>query len=376
MRIAFHAPLKTPDSPVPSGDRRVARLLMAALAHGGHAVDLATRLRSRDGTGNITRQARLAELGTRLAARYLRMVSQKRRPRPDLWFTYHLYYKAPDLIGPLVAETLGIPYVVAEASVAHKRAGGPWDQGHRATLAALARADLAVGLNPNDRALVQPCLSPGAQYLDLPPFLEIDGPPPSRPDRSGRPDRPDRPNRPAELLAVGMMRAGDKLASYRVLGAALERVPGDWRLTVVGDGPARTEVEAALAPVGGRVTWRGALDAPGLAAAYGAADLLVWPAVNEAYGMALLEAQAAGLPVVAGDTGGVSAIVRHGETGLLVPVGDAGAFADAVSTLVANPSRRRTLGAEAAAITRSRHGLPAAAATLDSALLPLVERRR
>lgn len=365
MRIAFHSPLKTPDSPVPSGDRRVARLLIRALAHAGHTVDLASRMRTRDGRGDVTRQARLAELGTRLAARYMRSISAGRRPRPDLWFTYHLYYKAPDLIGPLVADALGIPYVVAEASVAHKRAGGPWDQGHRATLAALARADLVIGLNPHDRPLVTPCLSAGARYLDLPPFLEIDGSPPA-----------SRPVRPVELLAVGMMRAGDKLASYRVLGAALALVPGDWRLTVVGDGPARAEVALALASVAKRITWRGALDAADLEATYRAADLLVWPAVNEAFGMALLEAQAAGLPVVAGDGGGVSAIVRHGETGLLTPVGDAAAFAAAVATLVADRDRRLRLGANAAAVVRARHALPAAAITLDTALRALVEGNR
>lgn len=362
MRIAFHAPLKAPDSPVPSGDRRVARLLIKAFGHAGHRVDLATRLRSRDGAGSVTRQARLAELGTRLAARYVRSVTEGRRPRPDLWFTYHLYYKAPDLVGPLVAGALGIPYAVAEASVAHKRAGGPWDQGHRATLAALARADLVIGLNPHDRPLVEPCLSRGARYLDQPPFLEIaDAPPPAH-----------RPDRPPELLAVGMMRPGDKLASYRVLGAALATVTGDWRLTVVGDGPARGEVEAALAPVADRVVWRGALDAGDLVRAYRDADLLVWPAVNEAYGMALLEAQAEGLPVVAGDAGGVPSIVRHGETGLLAPVGDAAAFAAAVADLVADRELRRRLGANAAAVVRAAHGLPAAAERLDSALRALV----
>lgn len=365
MRIAFHAPLKPPDSPVPSGDRRIARLLIKALSLSGHAVDLASRLRTRDGTGDAGRQIRLAELAGRLAARYLTAVRDGRRPRPDLWFTYHLYYKAPDLIGPLVADALSIPYVVAEASVAHKRAGGPWDPGHRATLAALARADLVVGLNPHDRALVEPCLSEGARYLDLPPFLEIDGSPP-----------PDRPERRPELLAVGMMRTGDKLASYRVLGAALARVPGEWRLTVVGDGSARAAVEAALAPVADRTTWRGALDAGALADAYRDADLMVWPAVNEAFGMALLEAQAAGLAVVAGDGGGVPAIVRHGETGLLAPVGDADAFASAVSQLIADPKQLRNLGRRAAEVVRRDHGLPAAAKTLDAAVRNLVRRGR
>lgn len=366
MRIAFHAPLKAPDSPVPSGDRRVARLLIDALRLAGHDVEIATRLRSRDGAGSVTRQVRLADLGTRLAARYVRSVTDGRRPRPDLWLTYHLYYKAPDLIGPLVAEALGIPYAVAEASVAHKRAGGPWDQGHRATLAALARAGLVIGLNPRDRALVEPCLSPGARYLDLPPFLEIGG-------SSARVPGPDRA---PELLAVGMMRPGDKLASYRVLGDALARVPGDWRLTVVGDGPARDDVEAALAPVANRVTWRGALDAAALDRAYRAADLLVWPAINEAFGMALLEAQAAGLPVVAGNAGGVASIVRHGETGLLTPAGDAAAFAAAVTELVADRARRETFGTRAAEVVRQAHGLPAAAEKLDAALRALVGEAR
>ena len=122
-----------------------------------------------------------------------------------------------------------------------------------------------IGLNPHDRPLVEPCLSRGARYLDLPPFLEIaDAPPPVH-----------RPDRPPELLAVGMMRPGDKLASYRVLGAALATVTGDWRLTVVGDGPARGEVEAALAPVADRVVWRGEVGLEGGADVWGEGDHVV-----------------------------------------------------------------------------------------------------
>ena len=65
-----------------------------------------------------------------------------------------------------------------------------------------------------------------------------------------------------------------------------------------------------------------------------ARDLYLWPAINEAYGMAFLEAQAAGLPVVAGRTGGVPAVVADGVTGLLTPIGDAAAFAGAVARLL------------------------------------------
>ncbi|MFZ9635662.1 MAG: glycosyl transferase, partial [Alphaproteobacteria bacterium] len=60
MRLAFYAPLKPPDHPVPSGDRRMAQLLMAALAARGHDVELASRLRRRDGAGPPARQLRLA----------------------------------------------------------------------------------------------------------------------------------------------------------------------------------------------------------------------------------------------------------------------------------------------------------------------------
>ena len=67
---------------------------------------------------------------------------------------------------------------------------------------------------------------------------------------------------------------------------------------------------------------------------YASADLYVWPAIGEAWGMALLEAQAAGLPVVVGRSGGIPDIVADGEAGILVQAGDARALALAVATLL------------------------------------------
>ncbi len=131
------------------------------------------------------------------------------------------------------------------------------------------------------------------------------------------------------------MRPGDKLASYRVLGDALAPLLDlSWSLDIVGDGPARGAVEQMLAPLGARVRYRGALPGGEVAAALAESDLFVWPAINEAFGMALLEAQASGLPVVAGASGGVAGIVAAGETGLLTPPGDAAAFAAAVRRLL------------------------------------------
>ena len=72
MRIAFYAPMKPPDHQVPSGDRRMARLLMQALRGAGHEVELASRLRSWEGQGDRRRQARIRGDAARLAERLIR----------------------------------------------------------------------------------------------------------------------------------------------------------------------------------------------------------------------------------------------------------------------------------------------------------------
>ena len=133
MRIAFYAPLKPPTHPVPSGDRRMAQLLMTALTRAGHTVDLALRFRSYEGRGELDRQTRLAGLAGRLAHRLIkRLLGAPAEERPEVWITYHLYYKAPDWVGPRVAAALNIPFVVIEASLAAKRAGrGAWDTRRR-----------------------------------------------------------------------------------------------------------------------------------------------------------------------------------------------------------------------------------------------------
>src|SRR3954468_609935 len=172
MRIAFYAPLKPPDHPVPSGDRRVACLLLNALRAAGHLPFVASRLRLYDGQGDPVRQTRLAGIGNGGARLLLRRWRRDPASAPDLWFTYHLYYKAPDWLGPAVSTALGIPYLVAEASSAPKRLGGAWDIGQRAVERALRHADAALGLNPADRDCVVRRLRDPERWIAFPPFLD------------------------------------------------------------------------------------------------------------------------------------------------------------------------------------------------------------
>jgi glycosyltransferase involved in cell wall biosynthesis len=366
MRVAFYAPLKPPDHPVPSGDRRIARLLFEALRLAGHEPFVASRLRSYDGIGDPERQAQLAAMGGHEAARLLRAWRQAPGNAPQLWFTYHLYYKAPDWLGPPVCEALGIPYIIAEGSFAPKRSNGPWAIGHAAVAAALAQADTVLGLNAADHDALVPLLRDAGCWIAFPPFLDASA------NRARQESRAAAPR----LIAVAMMRKGDKLASFRLLGAALEGLLDlSWSLDIVGDGPARPEVEAALAPLGARVRFRGELAEDAVREALAEADLFVWPAVNEAVGMALLEAQAAGLPVVAGAIGGVTAIVKDRVTGLLTSPADAEAFAAATRRLILDPDARAMMGAAAQAKARAEHDRSRAAQRL-AAVIDRLPRRR
>ena len=67
MRIAFYAPMKPPNHPVPSGDRRMARLLIRALDLAGHEVSVASRLRSWEGRGDRKKQSRIRADAGRVA---------------------------------------------------------------------------------------------------------------------------------------------------------------------------------------------------------------------------------------------------------------------------------------------------------------------
>lgn len=356
MRVAFYAPLKQPDHPVPSGDRAMARLLMAALRHAGHRVDILSTLRSYRGQPGGG-EALAAEAKSEVD----RIAGSWRLPqaRPDLLFTYHLYYKAPDLLGPVLAARFGLPYLTAEASYAAKRQGGPWGSSQAAVVRAVQAATLNLCFTANDRAGLAE-ITDAARLLDLPPFLDTRAFPSREADPAGASVR---------LVTVAMMRAGDKRDSYRFLAAALQRLGHlAWRLTVVGDGPERAGVEADFAGLPrDRIHFAGALSSAEVAQGLTAADVFVWPGFNEAFGIGYLEAEASGLPVVAIRGEGTPSVVRDGETGLLTPP-DPALYAAAIARLIEDAGLRRAMGAAASRFVHAERSLPIAAVRLDAAL--------
>ena len=352
-RIAFYAPMKAPDHPNPSGDRRIARLLMRALDRAGWETTLASRLRAHQRDGNAAGQDLLFQEAERIAGR---LVSEMRDAPPALWFTYHCYYKAPDLIGPKVAAALDIPYVVAEGYRARKRLTGPYARFSRASEAALDQARVIFYLQTRGLDALERDRTDGQRLVHLPPFTALGAEPPDK-----------RPGGPLKLATVAMMRPGDKTESYRRLADALAGLTSDWRLRIVGDGKNRAEIEALFARWPDAVEFLGQIDdRDTVQREYEKADLFVWPGVNEAFGMAYLEAQAAGAPCVAENRDGVREVV--GPMGRLADPDAPGALSAAIEELAADRAALAAAGREARAYVMSRHGVEAAAALLNDTL--------
>ncbi|KIC16534.1 glycosyltransferase family 4 protein [Leisingera sp. ANG-DT] len=352
-RVAFYAPMKPPHHPVPSGDREIARNLIDLMSSSGAEVQLVSDIRTYDKHGDTELQSNLRSQAAIESSRLIEKMQEA-----DLWVTYHNYYKAPDLIGPVVAHARGIPYVQIESTRAKKRLTGGWEHFAKAAHAAADAAAAIFYFTEQDRFALERDRFGNQTVAPLPPFLPLSALP-----AASSLDGP--------MLTAGMMRAGDKLASYSIIAETLAHLPGDWRLDIGGDGPARPEIEALMSPFSDRVRFLGQLSRAELAKAYENASLFLWPGVNEAFGMVFLEAQAHGLPIVAQDRPGVRDVLLPGH----YPAAEEGgeALASFAGQLLANRSLRNETALKARTHIANRHLAPAAAKRFWDTVLPLME---
>jgi len=330
MKVMFYSPFAPADAGAASGASQMAMLLQRALTLGGASVSCPPLPLTREGSGDPEQQQRLKVLAEEAGRDLLVQIASGRMQRPDAWLSYHAYYKSPDWIGPLVCESLGVPYVIAEGSHAPKRAQGPWHLGHEGTTRALGAARLLLAMTAFDRY----CLDQVARgrVHDLKPFIDAEAwrRPSSAQVFGGR------------LLSVGMMRDERKLESFRLARDVMKALPArGFTLDIAGDGKHRPAVEALFAHdgLGERVRFHGGLTPVALRGLMGGSDIFLWPGIGEAYGLTYLEAQASGLPVVACRNRGVDDVVLDGETGVLCAPGDVAGLASAVLALAGEPDR-------------------------------------
>ena len=150
------------------------------------------------------------------------------------------------------------------------------------------------------------------------------------------------------LLYVGRLSLEKQIEHIR---PTLEQVPNT-RLVVVGDGPARAALERQFA--GLPAVFMGYLRGQRLSQAYASADIFVFPSRLETFGLVVIEAMAAGLPVVAARVGGVADIVSEGVTGYTFESGDVAALQAGVQKIASNPEKRGWMGQQARAYAETQ----------------------
>jgi glycosyltransferase involved in cell wall biosynthesis len=142
-----------------------------------------------------------------------------------------------------------------------------------------------------------------------------------------------------------------------------------------GDGKLAADIRAKADAAGLATRFPGTLSPDDLRAALSAADVVLHPSDMETFGMSVAEAMACGRPVIATAVGGVPEITGHsGRAGLLVPLGDVDALADAVRVLLADPARRAAMGDAARRRIESRFPLSAMVEGYERLFLRLADR--
>jgi len=192
---------------------------------------------------------------------------------------------------------------------------------------------------------------------------------------NGVPDPPSTLAPPSgDGLVVGAVGRLSPEKGYHVLLEAMRDVP-DGRLVLVGDGPQRAELEALARDLGleKRVTFAGWVDPPW--AARWAFDVLVLPSFSEGFGLVVVEAMLANVPVVATAVGAIPEIVAEGETGLLVAPGDPAALAQGIKHVLGDATLRADFARRARANASERFTTAKMAAEFEKLYAELSAQR-
>ena len=357
--------------PNPSGDLVIATGLYDYLKEQGHQIWQVNTLRTRWIYWKPWNWPRILFEQNRSAREVARL-------KPDLWFTYHSYYKAPDLLGPDIYKRTKVPYVIFQGIYSSKRKRNlktlpGYILNRKALLTARhvftnRKADLVNlrRLLPEQRiSYVAPGIKPEAFVFNEKSRAEL--------RRSwGVGDRPI-------VLSAAMFRPGVKtkglLWVIRACGD-LFRQGLQFTLVIAGDGKEKGTLERlASEQMPGMVRFVGKIPREQMAGFYSAGDIFVFPGFRETLGMVYLEAQSCGLPVVAFANGGIPEVVQDGDTGILVPMNTFRTFVEAMNRLLKDRDLLRQMGKSASAYVRRKHDLKENYGIIEEVIECIVRRK-
>lgn len=370
MKIAFFAPFKPLGHSSPSGDLTIARGIVGFLEAQGHQIIVPSHLR--------TRWIYLAPWKWPLVmVEFIRAVLLLKQNPPDIWLTYHTYYKAPDILGPLICRILRIKYVIFQGIYStRQRRRLKTVMGFWLNRAALNRADHVFTNKSVDLKNLKR-LIPDHKLTYIKPGLHPGDFKQSKTSRNrfrtewgigGR----------RVILAAAMFRDDVKTKGLLWLISCcetLKKAGVDFILVIAGSGCMENEIKtAASEKLAGQVRFVGKVPPRDMADFYSTGDIFAFPGIGESLGMVFLEAQSCGLPVVAFDNAGVPEAVVDGKTGFLTPMYDCQAFNEKLLTLLMDEKMRTKMGHDAVEYVTLYHDLDHNYQSLNDQLIRMVRK--
>lgn len=331
--------MKSIHHPEASGDREIARGLFDYFKDQGHQVEVLSEFRTP--FFFQTPRGWWAFLKSLPAALWKTITF-----KPDLFFTYHVYYKAPDPLGLILSLLFRKPYYIFEGMFSEKPRTLPgFKLGYYLSKWSLRQARCVYTDKTDDiEGLLK--LLPTSRVVHIPPSLNL--------TRFTDPGPKIQGAGPLQIACVAMLRPGRKVEGVRFLIEALaelqSELPTDqsFVLKIAGAGPAFEEVkEFAFAHLGKKAFLCGALNQEQILELLRQSDLFAFPGIDESFGLVYLEAQSQRLPVVAFRNGGVPDAVEDQFSGLLTDFMDKAAYKQALLQLLSNHELRGKMGCQA-----------------------------
>ena len=353
MRIAFYMPFKPLGHPHPSGDLIIGTELFHFLRGRGHDIRPISRLRARWIYWKPW-QWILIPMEIFRARRLVRQF------QPHVWLTYHSYYKAPDVLGAICAPSWGIPYAIFQGVYSTKRRRRMKTKpGFFLNRYALQQATAVFTNKRRDETNLRRLL-PDNRLHYVAPGIRLDRfgtPPPKKMLLRKQWHAGDRP----VILTAAMFRPGVKAEGIDQVIRSCGHIADEgyrFRLVICGDGAKNDYLrQLATRRLGKSVHFAGRVPRDQMPHYYHSADMFVFPGIQEGLGMVYLEAQSAGLPVVACTGWGASEVVRHNQTGLLSAPGNWGQFEQHMMRLLSDSELRCKMGEAATRHIACHHDL-------------------
>jgi len=354
MKIAFYAPFKPLGHKNPSGDLMIAREIVQFLEANGHEIEVQSNLR--------TRWIYLKPwLWLFWAIEFITCLKKLHENPPDVWLTYHTYYKAPDLLGPGICKTLKIKYVIFQGIYSTKRKRQlKTVVGFYLNRAALIRADHVFTNKLSDLKNLKRLL-PESHITYIRPGIK-----PNefvRDEWFGKKQREKwgvEKNCPI-ILTAAMFRNDVKTKGLSWLIRCCEGLiesSMSFHLVIAGTGKMENELrQLAQKYLPGHFTFTGKIPRKKMFQFYSSGDIFAFPGIRESLGMVYLEAQSCSLPVVAFKNGGIPEVVENKSTGFLVPMYDCSSFSDMLKLLIKEERLCKKMGHRAVKYVINQHDI-------------------